>query len=800
MGINRFYTPALPVYTSQFVEDKTPWENIIGFEQDKLQRGEKALSYAAETDALTGSLTPGYRTQQVAPQVTDYYKQKMNKWMQDYGESSYSIPALRELTKINAEFRADPNVKLIQQDREASSIYEQMRHAPTYRPETDPNIDPETGQVRQLNPGENFTPYGTPVDFADLRQGIRERFATLKPETSSAKPELVSLPGANKGEIYDAMRERDISRINPDTMKKTKDSLVQAILTGDDSVLGSRYQKMIAGNKWSEDYVRQIVEEEAKPFAHESYQDRYQWAPGQTGAHTKTKPEDISGNWDFNTPATLIQPGWSPASQGEKPTGEIGKVDAAKIKMDINTVTKEMTPEYYAAVKDNPELMLTVPNKISVNGKDIDRQGKLLSGLTNAMDFYAGNSASNIYSKNLIKTRAYSDPAGTTKMFDDYFAQKEKDLTPLSKEYLALQDQKKFVKDQLDDAYKLMKIDNTPFKNEFDYDQAIYAAKASGVFGSKDFPFKNETELMSKDPEKLTATEKIALRANQVKFANDQQKTMGWGKQHNIPSDMALELSKAYGGLEVGSDGRISGTIKKSDAGTTWNFMGSRMMKYDKHGIIQEVTPDEKKEILKANTPFQINSMLDNRSSDIGSGMLPITIGKDNYFIEGPKQWVEAGRLDNNAYSYELPNRMGVGDVFTVNDASGIFKGSPIKVTDRWNSEHAKQTPYDVSMLVRDNPKTGNVELLVFNDHPMKKEDGELLKPRTGPDDLGKGYKAFIVGKSGQPVDEGMMDLAVSMAYYDKIHEKNPRIDLDKEKNTLIGMTRNYIQRLGASQ
>jgi hypothetical protein len=141
---------------------------------------------------------------------------------------------------------------------------------------------------------------------------------------------------------------------------------------------------------------------------------------------------------------------------------------------------------------------------------------------------------------------------------------------------------------------------------------------------------------------------------------------------------------------------------------------------------------------------------------------------------------------------------MGVGDVFTINDASGIFQGRPLRVTDRWNSEHAKQTPYDVSMLVRDNPKNGNIELVVFNDHPMKKDNPDLLKQRQSDGD--NGYKAFIIGKSGQPVDEGIMDLAVSMAYYDKIHEKNPRIDLEKEKNTLINMTKNYIQRLNVSQ
>jgi hypothetical protein len=793
MAINRFYTPSLPEYTSQFVEDKTPWDSIIGLEQEKLQRGEKALDYAAQTDALTGSLTPGYRTQDIAPQVTSAYKQKMDKWMQDYGESSYSIPALRALTKINAEFRSDPNVKLIQQDREASSVYEQMRKGPNYRPETDPNIDPTTGQVRQFGVGQSYNPYDTPIEFGDLAGSIRERFGTLKSETISADPEMVGIKGAD-GTIYDAMRERNKSAINPETLKQTKEALIEGILKGDDSIPGSRYQKAIAGEKWNEDYVRRMVEEESKPFAHESFQDNYSWAPGQTGGRTTgPKPGEILGGLTLNTPATLIQPGWNPANIGETPAGEISKAGAVKMKLDQNTVEKEMSPEYYKNIKGNPEYMLNPPAKIMVGGKEMDRTGKFLAPGDRALDFYGGGKSTKLFSDALIKTDVYENPTTAKEKWDNYFSEKEKTIKPVSKEYATLQEDKKRVNELIDEAYKTMKIDESPFKNEFDYDRAIYAAKASGVLGTEGFPFKNEIELLSTSPDKLSGKQKIALRANAKAYENERSKDLKWGEQTIIPNDVAVELAQVYGGATVGSDGRISGTIKKADAGTTWNFEGSRMMKYDKHGIIQEVTPDEKKEILKAGTQFTINSKLTDRTSDIGSGMLAATIGKEHYFVEGPKEWVDAGKLDNSAYSYELPNRNGVGDVFTVKNAQGMFTGAPIDISNRWDYEHAQSTPYDVSMLVRDNPRTGRVELVVFDGHPMKGDDKKLLIQRQVEDGTDKGYKTYTLGDSSKEVDPILMDLAVSMAYYDKIHEKNPKIDLSQEKQALTKMTQNYL-------
>lgn len=789
MAVNRFYTPSLPEYTSQFVEDKTPWDSIIGLEQEKLQRGEKALAYAAETDALTGSLTPGYRTQNIAPEVTSAYKQKMDKWMENYGESSYSIPALRELTKINAEFRSDPNVKLIQQDREASGIYEQMRKSPNYRPETDPNIDPETGQVRQFGAGQSYNPYDTPIEFGDLANSIRQRIGTLKSESSSAKPSIETIKG--KDGSYDVMRQRNISRINPETLKQTQESLIQGILKGDDSVPGSRYQKAIAGDQWNEDYVRNMVEQESEPFAQESFNDSFSFAPGQSGPKTAPKPGDILRGLTLPTPATLIQPGWSPADIGEAP-GEISKVDAIQMKLDQNTVEKEMAPEYYQAIKTRPDDILHPPASINVLGKEMDRTSKFLKPGDAAMDFYGGGHATKLFSNALIKTDAYENPATVREKWDNYFAEKEQTIKPGSKDYGTLQEDKKRVNNLIDEAFKTMKIDQSPFKNEFDWDRALYAAKASGVIGTKGFPFANETELMSTEPEDLTGKQKIALRANAKAYENERSKDLKWGEQFIIPTDIALELTKAYNPT-VGSDGLISGTVKKSEIGATWSLLGSRMMEYDKHGIIQEVTPERRQEILKPGKQFTINTKLNDRTSDIGSGMLPITIGKENYFIEGPKEWVEAGKLDNNAYSYELPNRNGVGDVFTVKNAQGMFTGAPIKVSGRWDYEHDQSTPYDVSMMVRDNVKTGRVELVVFDKNPMKGDDPNILKERASDDGSDKGYKTYRLGDSGQEVDPILMDLAVSMAYYDKLHEKNPKIDLEAEKQALTKMTQNYL-------
>jgi hypothetical protein len=38
------------------------------------------------------------------------------------------------------------------------------------------------------------------------------------------------------------------------------------------------------------------------------------------------------------------------------------------------------------------------------------------------------------------------------------------------------------------------------------------------------------------------------------------------------------------------------------------------------------------------------------------------------------------------------------------------------------------------------------------------------------------------------------------MGYFDKVHEKNPKIDLEPQKNKLVEMTKNYIMTLQAGQ
>ena len=774
MAVNRFYTPSLPEYTSQFVEDKTPWDSIIGLEQEKLQRGEKALAYAAETDALTGSLTPGYRTQNIAPEVTSAYKQKMDKWMENYGESSYSIPALRELTKINAEFRSDPNVKLIQQDREASGVYEQMRRNPNYRPESDPNIDRATGELKQLTSGASYTPYDTPINYADAREEIRQMFKDVEEERSSGTPSTVWLPGPDGTEVA-AMKTTQYSNRDPEKLKLAEDALVQKMLRGETP--GSQYLKAITPeDQWNENYIRSVINEEKTPFTTKNQVDDYQIMPGQTRS-TKTGGSKFEGQpMTFDRPLEPMVPGFNFTSGKED--GDISKLTALGMWANDKIGNISNNENYYAAIKDDPESLLKLPTDVNVTDKD----GRTIK--TGPVGPLAIGNNSDMMRKAFIKNRMVEDAPGTMKMFDDYFKNKESEDLSRSEKW-GLKNDKKKVTEWMNDYLEKNKIDTKAFDNDFSESRALEAALADGV-GKPDSPFKTEWDLLNTPPNRYTAEQNIWLKSNLKRYEKEQSKKVGFSETKPFdPEDQAF-LTEKIAGLTVDTQGRLTGS-----GGQTSAILGTRWI--DPQNPNDEFTEKEKKKAFGDKEAFFINGWIPAETSQYGPGLLDVTIGDKQYYIEGPKEWREPMRFTTNAYSYELPNRAGHGDVFAIRDVDP--NSFQLDVVDRWNNIDGKKGAgrFDTYMVTRRNPRNNQIELNVFSKNPMEIEGKDPVKEPYDPENNPDGYRTVPLGGIGDQIPESTMRFAAMRAFLEmkrlKGHDVSKEIESLQQAYTKINGT-----------
>ena len=167
---NRFYVPTPTRYTSQFVEERYPFDAMLALEQQKVQRAENISAGAGEIESLLGPLTtPGIYTQGIADQTQAELSGKVNKFYETHQDDMTSLNAIRDLSKLRGTVLNDPRVKAMELDREQwTPQYNQVRLNKRSNLDIDPNLvdqgKPELG-VRQWNVGEQYpivqplTPY-----------------------------------------------------------------------------------------------------------------------------------------------------------------------------------------------------------------------------------------------------------------------------------------------------------------------------------------------------------------------------------------------------------------------------------------------------------------------------------------------------------------------------------------------------------------------------------------------------------------------------------------------------------------
>jgi len=723
MSVNRFYTPSLPQYTSQFVEDKTPWDSIIGFEQQKLQRGEKALEYAAETDALTKSLMPGYRTQDIAPEITNNYKQKMNKWMQDYGETSYSMPAIRELTKINAEFRGDPEVKKVMQDREATQLYEQWRKSPNYRPESDPNIDQGTGKIKQLQLGEQYKPYTPTIDYADIGEEINKQLSILKPNVSTSDPRTEYIPGpidprTGKATQIPIMAYDRISQLNNEDVKTTEDAYVKTALEA--KTPAAQYEKAVMGDKYNEEYLRNRFRQEVPKYTRKDVLTDYNNLPagygpsGRRGSKSTKEPEKT-----FTGPTPYTSSNGVRSATGlsfDEPVGTNTMGQKIENWSNRDSIEKmyEVTGgdnaegksgELYRKYKDDmPSLIKSLSNTNTFGKESFARiQGEGRGRITTPDPLQRVRNLA----ETVLQRRLFEDPGGTITLLNDYEREiRNAGPTKENGEVLSnIEDARKFINKQLD----INGITEKGFESPLAFDQVKYTAINSHIIDLPGSPFKNADDLRTKKMEDMTPAQNRWLRATMKTYEKEQAKTVGFGQWESLPEAETKKLNEIYFGKTLKADGTFS-----ASKGFTAAFLGARII--DPENPNKEMDKDDKKSIFTKDKVGFIDGRLTDESSQFGPGTVIVNAGGKTYYVTGPDQMAEPNRFENAAYSKDFSNRHGQGDPFAI---QGIdVNNFNIALNDRWTKNSRPGFGSDTWMAYRDNPNSNNTEIIIYNGDP----------------------------------------------------------------------------------
>ena len=169
---NRFYTPSPTQYTSQFVAEQYPYEAMLALEEKKVNRAEDVMGQLGQMDVQFGSLMGGPSTQTLAKEVADKYKNKVGEFLEKNRDLS-SPQTIRDLSALRASYTSDPIVKSVLQDQTIGlPQYMQISGSRKTPRDIDPNVDPETGQVRQLKSGEQWAPYKQLQHYIDWKDPL----------------------------------------------------------------------------------------------------------------------------------------------------------------------------------------------------------------------------------------------------------------------------------------------------------------------------------------------------------------------------------------------------------------------------------------------------------------------------------------------------------------------------------------------------------------------------------------------------------------------------------------------------
>jgi hypothetical protein len=202
-------------------------------EQKYAQQQQFAQS-VGQMSALNATLTPGYRTAYMAPEVINRWDQKINEFAQKYSNSYDSPQAIMELYKLHSQWSGDPDVQLIKYDREVGNKEwdKMIEKTDTYATDINKNIDHATGMLKQFQSGNQYTPYSPLIKTQDTYKHWGEEFRTIEPTKSIGHQEGTYTDSA--GVLRHGLQNVNIETRDPGMLQSKAMEIAKRIHDGTD--------------------------------------------------------------------------------------------------------------------------------------------------------------------------------------------------------------------------------------------------------------------------------------------------------------------------------------------------------------------------------------------------------------------------------------------------------------------------------------------------------------------------------------------------------------------------------------
>ena len=807
MSVNRFYTPSIPQYTSQFVEEKMPWQERSAFEDLKMKRADMAAAKEEQTgNTLAAATQPGYRTQNIAPEVNKKYKGMLEAFQKKHGNTTYSIPALRELTRIQGEFKADPNVSLIREDREANKFYDHMRTQSNYDPRTDPNVDPETGNPRQFQPGQQFDQYQNPIWRSDYDSVINREYAQLKPSKTPLSAATRTIFDPASGQYISQVRQGHDEMVDDEDLKTVRENTAKRLLEGEDQE-SQYFRATFQGDLTKENIEKTLQEGYEAKFKVPKRTESWSFIPGTSRSSNPNTDKEPVVPKTYQAPQEAV----ARRSNGvdEKGSGELTFWDRINTAYEVGVEEKYDNPDYFKAIsKDgvlNPESLAQMAD-IDIGGINVPafEYGAGINPRVQQQQFFF-QSLRNDYNNTIAvfdgAFEKYPEgPDGKQKWNADHKIiddkgelKKDPDsswfrFNDLRHEY------KNFVKeyetkisgDKIDEEYFANDVSNQFLKNVvFD---------TGGINTSRNVPerFKTWESFSGIATNDYTNEEKLWLTKQAKAFNNSTKANGGQADVEDINDKERQMLYAIYGG-NTNADGIFlaeTANVPSAMRGQRVVLMYDGSKKARKQEPPTQLKPEEFKKFMKKGEGIIIDGKVTDETNTWGSGMYRMTIGGSSFLVEGDKAMVEKGRFNHNAWSTEFLHNSGVGNDFIINGFNlGQDGEMNFDITDQWNIDEAdanisgmsSQIIYDAasrgyffvmhSSSALSDPKNNDL-------HSEYNGQKELEDGTDNPDYNPKGYeKVFLGSKDDMDVTKmknrvGILFLTKQKNYYEAEQQK----------------------------
>lgn len=330
--MNRFYKPSAPRYTSQFVEDTVPFDLMFQVGQQKLQQQANMASAIGEFQGIVAATPHGERTVRMAPLVRNDWNNRLSEWSANNMDKYDSPQAISELVRLRTEFLNDPDVALMRMDAEYGDKERQSMKTKMDMGDIDPNVNPQTGQVKQFMSSRDINPntgermktdpykgYDPLIKYQDVPTRIYTEFDLVPTIKKGVTYNVTEPHPLNPDEKIIREVQRNIDITNMDEWENQLENMSIRGVEGkeDWARYQNEYVKSRLGRPWTKDEWKDYL----TPFARQKVvtedmaTSRWRY-PSETGAGSGTSQTPLGG-----VDLTTMQAG--PGERTIAPRGEI---------------------------------------------------------------------------------------------------------------------------------------------------------------------------------------------------------------------------------------------------------------------------------------------------------------------------------------------------------------------------------------------------------------------------------------------------------------------------------------------